>query len=134
MEKILNDKKKESKNDKKMTEHEYRSHEALSQSNIKDWLTMTPAAWKRSLETPKEASEAMMFGTALHTAILEPVEFDKQYVVSDWYSFYEEYTGDDKPKTTRRAGKLYDRWKVLFEAKAANRTIIAEEGKFFRGN
>ena len=111
-----------------LTEKQYRAHKAISQSNIKDWLKMTPAAYKRSLETPKEASEAMKFGCALHMGILEPQEFSKNYAISDWYTYFEEYTGDDKPKTSRRAGKVYEAWKEQFEAKAEGKEILADKG------
>ena len=111
-----------------LTEKEYRSHKAVSQSNIKDWLKMTPATYKRSLETPREASEAMKFGCALHMGILEPQEFAKHYAISDWYTFWEDYEGDDKPKTSRRAGKVYEAWKAEFEAKAEGKEILADKG------
>lgn len=70
-------------------EKAYRSHPALSQSECKEFLR-SPAHWLASYgpdAEPRFPSAAMILGTALHHAVLQPSSFDKHWM-----------NRDDKPK------------------------------------
>lgn len=59
---------------------QYHAIQALSNSRMEDFL-VSPANYKWYLENPKEETDAMTFGTLVHTAILEPDEVSKRYAV-----------------------------------------------------
>lgn len=64
---------------------EYHGGEGVSSSGLKWFLTNTPAHFYANyLDPERERSEptpAMKIGTAIHTAILEPEEYAKRYVI-----------------------------------------------------
>jgi exodeoxyribonuclease VIII len=64
---------------------EYHGGEGVSSSGLKWFLTNTPAHFYANyLDPERERSEptpAMKIGTAIHTAILEPDEYAKRYVI-----------------------------------------------------
>ena len=53
----------------------------MSQSRLKDFA-VSPAYYKMRLAEPKEQTEAMILGTAVHAALLEPEVFKNKYVVA----------------------------------------------------
>lgn len=59
---------------------QYHQVAALSNSRMEDF-NISPATYKWYLENPKEETDAMTFGTLVHTAILEPQEVSKRYVI-----------------------------------------------------
>jgi len=61
-------------------EEVYRIHPYVSQSELKLFASMTPAHFQASRQRPKKESDAMRLGTAIHTAVLEPLEFENIYV------------------------------------------------------
>lgn len=60
-------------------EDEYHKHPAMSQSLLKSLLN-TYADYEHEKANPKK-SDAMDFGTAYHTFVLSPQEFDKKYII-----------------------------------------------------
>lgn len=64
----------------KMTNKEYHSAEGLSKSMM-DKLKKSPAHLKYSMEKPEEQTEAMVLGSLMHTLLLEPKLFGKEYAV-----------------------------------------------------
>lgn len=64
---------------------EYHGSEGVSSSGLKLFLTNTPAHfYAKYLDPERERSEptpAMKIGTAIHTAILEPEEYAKRYII-----------------------------------------------------
>lgn len=63
-----------------MTADEYHVHPAIGSSSIKT-LLRSPLHFKYAQENKEEPTPAMVFGTACHTAILEPNHFTSSVVV-----------------------------------------------------
>lgn len=75
-------------------------------------MLKSPSHFKHRLDTPFTATPAMRLGTALHSAVLEPLTFSTQYVVS--------------PKFDRR--KTEDKEKAKeWELQHAGKSILTEE-------
>jgi exodeoxyribonuclease VIII len=66
-----------------MSNTEYHAHSAVSKS-VLDKIAKSPLHCRAYLDGQRtEPTAAMQFGTALHTAVLEPSEFRKQFAVFD---------------------------------------------------
>lgn len=63
-----------------MTNQEYRKAEGVSRSDLFK-MSKSPQHFKYEMENPSEQSKALLFGIALHSYILEPELFDKEYAV-----------------------------------------------------
>lgn len=63
-----------------MPTQEYRNWEGVNWSTLKHILS-SPKAYKHALSTTIEQTPAMLFGTAVHMAILEPHEYERLSVV-----------------------------------------------------
>lgn len=61
------------------TFEEYRMVDALHISQLKP-MARSAKHFKHDLDTPRTPSQAMILGTALHTAVLEPEKFAKEYI------------------------------------------------------
>lgn len=77
-----------------MNENEYRAINALSGSELSGLLC--PAKFKENRDNPKEATEAMRFGSLVHSMIFEPHKVKDQYAVM--------------PEGMIRRGKKYEEW------------------------
>lgn len=64
----------------KLTNEEYFSNEALSFSTIKELLNSPKHFWRAKEEGIKK-TPSMELGTAIHCGILEPKEFEKNYIL-----------------------------------------------------
>lgn len=63
-----------------MTEKEYRSHPAISRSDL--WmLRESPQKFKWAMEHPTEPTPALVFGQLLHTMLLEPEKLKERYAI-----------------------------------------------------
>jgi hypothetical protein len=63
---------------------DYRAIKALSKSSLTHFLK-SPAHYLASTETPKETTDAMMFGTAYHAYVLTPDRFAENVVMKpEW--------------------------------------------------
>jgi hypothetical protein len=94
-----------------VTEIEYRSHLAWSKSDL-DLIAKSPMAWKWAREEEPEPTAAMLFGSALHSAILTPKEYELDYVVCPKF---------DKRTKEGKAGYLD------FVEKNLNKKVIAAD-------
>ena len=66
-----------------MTEETYNKRKGVRRSDL--WkLNRSPAHFKYAQEHPVEQTAAMMFGSAVHDAILTPRMFKKHYMVADF--------------------------------------------------
>lgn len=63
-----------------MPNNAYREAEGLNWSLAKHMLT-SPRQYMHAVENPIVATPAMLFGTAVHAAVLEPDEFDDLHVI-----------------------------------------------------
>jgi len=63
-----------------MTEQEYRQHPGVNKSTLWE-LRKSPAHYKYVLENPTPDTPALKMGRAIHMAILQPDEFNKQYTL-----------------------------------------------------
>lgn len=80
-----------------LSNNEYHAHPAVSKS-VLDRVSRSPLHARAYLDGYREEpTAAMQFGTALHTAVLEPVVFANQYVVFD---------GDRRTKAGKEAYEL----------------------------
>ena len=118
------------KNTASLSNADYHAHPAVSKSHL-DQVAKSPAHyWARYLDPERVAPEptaAMMLGTALHTAVLEPQLWAEQYVTAP----------EDAPKrptvvqrnaakpsaSTIEAIKFWD----AFDAEAASKTVLTTE-------
>lgn len=73
---------------KKMTDAEYFSVPALSASQIKQFDKGAYWFWKSTpfnvKKEPEKESDALVFGKLCHCLLLEPDQFDKEYIVCDF--------------------------------------------------
>ena len=67
---------------KDMPDAEYFAHSAISNSKIKE-LLRSPAHYQHSLTAPHEEKESFVVGSATHCSVLEFLEFDKRFFISD---------------------------------------------------
>ena len=65
---------------KEMTEDQYRKAPGVNKSTLWE-LRKSPAHYKYALEHPTKDTPALKFGRALHSAILQPWDFDANYAV-----------------------------------------------------
>ena len=64
-----------------MTELEYRSHPAISRSEL--WrIKQSPEKFLYYKNNPPASTPALVFGQALHKAVLEPQTFDNEFVIA----------------------------------------------------
>lgn len=102
----------------------YHAHEALSASGAKK-LLQSPQHYKLMRDTPSEPTEAMQFGTAVHTLVLEPEKASATIAVvgdinkrtnegkAQWLAFQQEHHGkvimkrDDFDRALRCAGNVF---------------------------
>lgn len=92
-------------------EQTYHQSVGMNQSSLKN-LIRSPEYYKFRKENPMQQTESMMFGSAVHTAILEPQLFDDLYAII--------------PKVDKRtkAGKV--KW-AIFEEENQGKTLLKEE-------
>lgn len=69
----------------KISNEAYHSHEAVGSTNLKHILR-SPAHYLETKKNPSEQSPAMVLGSAIHTMILEPELFKKEYTVMPEFS------------------------------------------------
>lgn len=66
-----------------MTEETYNKRKGIRRSDL--WkLNRSPAHFKYAVDHPAEQTAAMLFGSAVHAAVLTPRLFKEQYVVADF--------------------------------------------------
>lgn len=64
-----------------MTEKEYRSHPAISRSEL--WrMNESPEKFKWFKDHPPAATDALLFGQVIHKLLLEPGTFDEDFIVN----------------------------------------------------
>ncbi len=63
-----------------MSSAEYHAHHAISKSGL-DQIAKSPAHYWLYKNTPRDSTDAMDFGTAFHSLLLEPHLFNQNYVV-----------------------------------------------------
>ena len=90
---------------------EYHAHPAVGHSGLVR-LMRSPAHFKWMQDNPPEPTPAMQFGTAFHTAILEPERFAETYTVSPKF---DRRTKDGKEAAT------------LWESQNAGKTPLSDE-------
>lgn len=90
---------------------EYHAHPAMSKSRL--WRIFdSPEKFKYYEENPKDKSSALIFGTAFHKIVLEPNEFDEEFLVL--------------PSIDRRTKEGKERFKELMES-ANGRDVMSHE-------
>ena len=63
-----------------LSNEDYHSYEGISKSGL-DKIARSPAHYRYSEQ--RESTRAMVIGTAIHAAILEPERFDLEYVITE---------------------------------------------------
>ena len=91
----------------------------LSYSSLKEFAK-SPNHFIQYIERKFEASDAMIFGSAVHCAILEPDEFHNRYFVLDESEIMEELKDAKSPRAT----KAYKQWKMDEMSSAGEREIL----------
>ena len=91
-----------------MTEKEYRSHPAISRSELW-WLDRSPEYFQYRKNTPMEPTAALLFGQVAHKLLLEPDTFGDDFTVA--------------PYVDRRTKAGKELWES-FIADAGEKTIV----------
>lgn len=93
-----------------MTEQEYRQHDGISRSQL--WkIRESPEKFKYAMENPEEPTPALLFGQVVHKLILEPEDFDSDFVVA--------------PEVDKRTKEGKAAW-AEFEASVDGRQIVKQ--------
>lgn len=93
-----------------MTDREYREHEGISRSQL--WkIRESPEKFKYAMEHPEEPTPALLFGQVVHKLILEPEDFDSDFIVM--------------PEIDKRTKEGKAAWAEFQEA-AAGRQIVKQ--------
>lgn len=94
-----------------MTEKEYRSHPAVSRSEL--WrISESPQKFRYFKDHPEEPTPALLFGQVFHKLALEPETFEAEYIVA--------------PEVNRRTNAGKQAWAEFME-EHADKTIIPVE-------
>ena len=64
-----------------LTEKEYRAHPAISRSELW-WMNRSPEYFKYRKEHPVEPTPALLFGQVVHKLLLQPEDFDTDFLVA----------------------------------------------------
>lgn len=94
-----------------MTEQEYRSHPAISRSELW-WLNRSPEYFKYRMNETFEPTAALLFGQVAHKLLLEPEDFDTDFVVA--------------PAVDRRTKAGKEIWEA-FLAESFDRTVVSAD-------
>lgn len=90
-----------------MTEKEYRTHPAISRSDL--WKIRNPEKFKYEREHPSEPTPALLFGQVTHKLLLQPEDYDIDFVTA--------------PEIDRRTKTGRADWEE-FLAVAGDRTVV----------
>lgn len=95
----------------RMTEAEYRSHPAISRSEL--WkMNDSPEKFLFNKENKEDATPALIFGQAVHALLLQPETFDSEFAVA--------------PSVDRRTKDGKTAY-AAFQAQAAGKTVLTQE-------
>tara|TARA_R110001606_G_scaffold8453_2_gene37189 strand:+ start:12619 stop:13581 length:963 start_codon:yes stop_codon:yes gene_type:complete len=96
-----------------LSNRDYHRDQSISKSGL-DWIDKNPSqlVWSQNAPRDEEKEAALDFGTATHTLLLEPENFDKQFVVG--------------PNHARRSNAEKEAW-AKFEEENTDRKIITFE-------
>ena len=97
-----------------MTDTEYRAAEGISHSQLVKLLE-NPEKFKYRLDNPQEPTPAMIFGQALHMAVLQPDIFKDNFVTA--------------PATDRRTKAGKDAWQAFCSGNKNKIIITAEDSE-----
>ena len=118
-----------------MTEKEYRSHPAISRSEL--WkIRESPEKFKCFKENPTEPTPALIFGQAFHKLALQPETFSDEFAVmpqvdrrtKDGKAIWAEFCGKSTGKTIITDYKTSLRQTVKQLADSGIRTVNRESG------
>ena len=125
-----------------MSNAEYRKKEGVSASDLKLFMK-SPATWKYHHDNPEEGdSEAFLFGRAYHKLMLEPDDFDNEFIVSPKFdrrtkegkAAYEEFLKKAEGKDVINEDtyqKLLEMQKALYDTPFVKLLIKGEHEKSF---
>ena len=125
-----------------MTNAEYRKKEGISSSDLKRMMK-SMAHWKYYHDNPEDNdTEALQFGRAYHKLMLEPDDFDNEFIVSpkfdrrtkDGKAAYEEFLkkADGKEVINEETyQKLLEMQKALYDTPFVKLLIKGEHEKSF---
>lgn len=98
-----------------MTDQEYRAAEGVNKSNL--WnLTKSPAHYKYYLENPREDTQSLRYGRAVHAAVLTPTAYKRDFAIMP--------EGIDRRTS---AGK--ERYNAFMESAAGKEIISAQDAE-----
>ena len=100
----------------KMTNTEYRSHPAISRSELFK-IGKSPLHFKYERENPPEPSAALIFGQAFHKFVLEPDSFGEEFAI--------------QPETDRRTKQGKEEWAYFLEKYAGKKQISLDNFETF---
>lgn len=91
-----------------MTNADYHASEAISKSDL-DLINRSPAYYRYVKKNPREQTASMLFGSVVHSLVLEPEKFSDEYAVA--------------PSVDKRTKKGREEW-CEFAAASKDKTII----------
>ena len=104
------------------TTEDYYADKAISVSGLKK-LKVSPAHYKEA--EPVTPTDAMQFGSAYHSYVLEPEKFEQEYYVFDDHSICEVLIGEGykSPRST----KAYKEWEESEMRVIGDKSVIKQE-------
>ena len=127
-----------------MTNQEYRNHPAVSRSDL--WqMSRTPLHYLWAITHREEGEEtpALLFGSAAHKAVLEPVEFGDEYIVmteaidkrtkegKQRYAEFLEEAGDRKILTKEQGEQIWDMIQAIKQNEVASALLTGDHEQSF---
>lgn len=108
-----------------LTNEAYHRGAGVSKSQL-DLVRRSPQHFKAAMDRPelREPTEAMEWGTALHTRVLEPERFNDLYVVFDDSEIIQKIIAEKPDTKVARATKAYKDAKAAFDAEHAGKAVL----------
>ena len=107
------------------TDEEYHADKSFISASALKQLKVSPAHYKEDAETETEETDALIFGSAYHSFVLEPKRFEEDYYIFDDTSICQVLIGEDykSPRST----KTYKEWQESEMRIIGNKKVITKD-------
>jgi len=108
----------------KMSDEEYFALPDLNQSKIKDYISLTPAAFDHKQKEERSQTEAMLFGSIVHCMVLEPESYHERYAC---FVFDDTKLDPEKEYKNIKATKIYKEQYAEFLDRSGDKIVIDQD-------